>query len=469
MKKILFCAIFLSSFGLLAQNDMHANIDLQFRFANPGARAQAMGGAFIGLADDTTAIFANPAGLARLASTTVVAELGNTDRDNNIPFYSGTIDRVALQDFEFNLQDRDFPETTTSVPFVAYVDTRSRLKWGVFYAEQANFERRFETAGVTIPRYRNPDYLSNNTLTFFPDSDHFIDLQMRTVGVSAGFALTERLSVGVTLNYNDFQYEGKTDLFIPDFQALFPNETFNPAFLDAIEPLIGDSLARVDVDGDDQAVSIYAGILFAPNPRFSIGLAYKQQPKFEYDFTTNGIDTNTLEELPTETGVGDFRMPDSYGAGISFKPTDLFIFSLEINRVLYSELAEDFTAFFANPVDPANNRQVVGDVTEYHAGIEYIITSTTFPLSLRAGYWLEPYHALQNEKLDTQILFGYTDESGDFLASFRQNVFLQQFAEDENHITFGAGLSVGRHFALDVAADIADETSSYSLSGIYRF
>jgi hypothetical protein len=41
-------------------------LGVDFRFNNPGARANAMGGAFIGLADDATAAYTNPAGLTIL-------------------------------------------------------------------------------------------------------------------------------------------------------------------------------------------------------------------------------------------------------------------------------------------------------------------------------------------------------------------------------------------------------------------
>ena len=38
----------------------------RFNFVNPGGRALAMGGAFVGIADDATAAAANPAGLTNL-------------------------------------------------------------------------------------------------------------------------------------------------------------------------------------------------------------------------------------------------------------------------------------------------------------------------------------------------------------------------------------------------------------------
>ena len=48
---------------------------LEFSFSNPGARSMALGGAFVALADDATAAFANPAGLVQLMRPEVSAEL----------------------------------------------------------------------------------------------------------------------------------------------------------------------------------------------------------------------------------------------------------------------------------------------------------------------------------------------------------------------------------------------------------
>ena len=48
---------------------------LQFNFSPPGARSLAMGGAFLGRADDATAAFANPAGLTNLFSPEISAEV----------------------------------------------------------------------------------------------------------------------------------------------------------------------------------------------------------------------------------------------------------------------------------------------------------------------------------------------------------------------------------------------------------
>src|SRR5262245_25860506 len=59
--------------SLAAQTTLQ--IPLQFDFINPGAKSLALGGAFVGVADDATAAFSNPAGLTRLDGSEVSGEL----------------------------------------------------------------------------------------------------------------------------------------------------------------------------------------------------------------------------------------------------------------------------------------------------------------------------------------------------------------------------------------------------------
>ena len=57
------CLAFVPASLVLAQSNQEINAGVQFSFAPPGARSMALGGAFLGLADDATAAYANPAGL----------------------------------------------------------------------------------------------------------------------------------------------------------------------------------------------------------------------------------------------------------------------------------------------------------------------------------------------------------------------------------------------------------------------
>src|SRR5262245_43065913 len=71
----------LSNVDVFAITDEEIFRNFQFSFVNPGARSGAMGGAFIGLADDATAAEANPAGLTILTKPEVSLEYRNSQFD----------------------------------------------------------------------------------------------------------------------------------------------------------------------------------------------------------------------------------------------------------------------------------------------------------------------------------------------------------------------------------------------------
>jgi len=64
--------------GMVLGAGIQAAESIQFSFSPPGARSLALGGAFLGLADDATAAFTNPAGLVRLTRPEVSAEGRNS-------------------------------------------------------------------------------------------------------------------------------------------------------------------------------------------------------------------------------------------------------------------------------------------------------------------------------------------------------------------------------------------------------
>jgi len=465
MRIFAFASLLIAVSPLLAQNDIQAGVNLQFRLVNPGARAQAMGGAFIGLADDTTAIFANPAGLVQMASQTAVLEANSTRRDNPIPFYQGRITQVGAQDFVFDLETREFPETTSSIPFFAYVQPSAKVKWGVFYAEQANFQRSFETGAVGIvPIFTgNPD-VDVFTLGVFPSSENTLDLTLRTIGFSAATELAPGLSAGLTVGYNELDYTAVSTAYLDDPRVVFPDFNID---VTGLEPFIGKTFTVADARGTDQDLSYAAGLLYRASDSFRIGLAYRRQGEFDYDYTgSQRIQPDSLTQILA--GTSSFDVPDSVGLGFAFQPTDVTRISVELNRVYYSDLSDSFVSLFFNDDDPMPRRQIADDISEYRVGFEYFFTRMLYPLAIRGGYWSEPYHALRNQTLDTQIFFRYLDENGDYALSQRASPFLQRFEEDLNHITFGLGMTFG-DFTLDFSGDIDEHNSSFSLSSIYRF
>src|SRR5690349_12499885 len=67
----------LAAWGTAGTADAQGSLQfpLQFDFLNPGARSLAVGSAFVGMADDATAAFNNPAGLVNLPTFEISFEL----------------------------------------------------------------------------------------------------------------------------------------------------------------------------------------------------------------------------------------------------------------------------------------------------------------------------------------------------------------------------------------------------------
>jgi hypothetical protein len=68
--------------------NLPVNSILQFNFQNPGARPLAMGGAFIGLAEDASAVRSNPAGLITLSRPQVGLEVRRTGLISSFAAYA---------------------------------------------------------------------------------------------------------------------------------------------------------------------------------------------------------------------------------------------------------------------------------------------------------------------------------------------------------------------------------------------
>ncbi|HET7380151.1 MAG TPA: hypothetical protein VFJ24_08945, partial [Gaiellales bacterium] len=116
----------------------------QFNFNNPGARALGMGGAFVAVADDATAVIANPAGLTILQRPELSGEVKFTRFTNTFEAFSNTPDDA----FGDNFHSRDFHDSVVTPSFFSFVYPTDRLVVAAFVRELINYNSNFETQGV---------------------------------------------------------------------------------------------------------------------------------------------------------------------------------------------------------------------------------------------------------------------------------------------------------------------------------
>ena len=142
-------------------------LGVDFRFNNPGARANAMGGAFIGLADDATAAYTNPAGLTVM-----------TEAEFSIEYKIGEI-TTHFQDL---VKKQEFDDTVSGLSFLSFVYPAENATIALFRHQLLNTESNF----TWLDSVAEPQKLK-------------VSLDAVTLGVGAGFKLSDTFSFGLSI------------------------------------------------------------------------------------------------------------------------------------------------------------------------------------------------------------------------------------------------------------------------------
>jgi len=426
-----------------AQTDVEVNAAVQFNFTSPGARSLALGGAFVGLADDATAAFTNPAGLTTLSKPEVSLEgrgfqyshlftsggrLGGTPSGTGLDTVSG-------------LTDGESEDSVNGLSFASIVYPRGDFAIAAYRHEVANFEANIETQGAFFE--------SSRLLPVRAD----MELDIVNYGVSAAYRFGENASLGAGVSFYDFGISSRTRRFQLSGSGTGAGGFFGPPlFTDA------NNINTQVQSGDDTGVGFNFGASIKASEKVRIGGVFRKGPEFEFTVTNAVLINNT--DFVFLRGPATFRVPDAFGAGISYRATDALTLAIDYQRVMYSQLTDGFVSVFpdlnvipATPVAPvAKSGYVADDSNEIHVGIEYVFTGMTNPLAVRLGAWNDPDHRIR--------FTGPADDPD--RALFRAG-------DDEIHVSGGLGMVFGGNFQVDAAVDVSSRVTSGSLSAVLRF
>jgi hypothetical protein len=361
MRRSLWTAMLAATFSCVVADDARAQdrpvsfglgFPLNFNFAPPGARATALGGAFIGLADDATAAAANPAGMTILVEPEFSAHF--------------RFSTVELEQPGFRVDTQLSTERTAIPSFFSVVLPVRRAAVSFFYQQESNFKANF--VEPTDGRIDLGPFNDADLRRFFPGSITFRyteteEILLDQFGVAAGLKLSPTVSVGGGIRFAraDFNVNLSEDFDQQSVRAIFRNY-----FTD-----------QLLVNASDRDVTFNFGAMFKPTEQFSIGGVYRQGG--EYDLEAERVET-FLGEVETRTFNTRLAVPDSYGVGIAVRPSQQFTLALDVARIEYSDL---------DPDEPE-----LTDATEIHAGVEYVflLGANATPLSVRGGVFTNPDH-----------------------------------------------------------------------------
>jgi long-chain fatty acid transport protein len=313
-----------------------------------GSKANSMGGAFIGLADDYSAVFWNPAGLIQM-DTSNLAIMG----DIVIPKMTY---EFALAGIDATSKSKIYP-----IPFAGYFKVLSP-KAVVGFAIYAPSGIGAAWNGADLKNLTAPD----------PTAYKWESMVMAvTAAPTFAYKFSSKFSIGVALN-------------------------LNYGMLNEDMPAIGQYTERIKGMGFGATI----GALFKPAKLLSIGVSYRTPSKIKLSGTAEMPGAAALG-LAGESDIDrEITWPQWIGVGIALKPTPKLTITADAQYTNWGKMKTVAATFDAASwkaaLPPLGGLSLENmftmdlqweDATQIRFGIEYLIKKC---LALRGGYYIDP-------------------------------------------------------------------------------
>lgn len=370
-----------------------------------------MGKSFIGLADDASASFANPAGLAYLrdaavtleyAFSRIAAQEGTAQGNINFGYRQEPFNQEDLRFFSWNFRWRN---TYFSLYSHNFLDE----------SQERNFTARTFHQGV--------------------ESISSLEILLRLKGDSSGIGVARRwrqFKFGATLQHNRLQANTYS----------FTRELI-------ISPAYAERSLETRIDSRQERWSWNAGVLYA-HGWLSIGMVYRANPVFS-------LEESLYEEangasLKQEQLDVSFTVPDVFGAGVAIRLRPNFKILVDYQHIAYSQaLEQTFQIVEQSETDELSHYRIE-DARELHAGLEYLWPVGLHVIGFRAGAYKNPNHFLE-----------YIGED-----PVRQSLFSRQRSDSEHHLTGGLGWAWRNEWEIGLSIDRWGDNTSYLLTLLWR-
>lgn len=384
--------VFLLAQSTLAQPEVTVGNDF-----GVGARAMGMGGAFISVADDSTALYWNPAGLSRIKRIEFFGGLSHEKLETATKYFGD-----SNSTFSSNTRPNSFGVV---FPVPVY---RGGLVFALAVNRVQSFDSRTQFKGFNNSAEEEDPELYQ----LFVDelSDESAGIYSWSFGAAVDIA--PGVSIGGSLNFLSGNYLYELELDADDTTG--------------IDPGIAGLSYRDSLDSDYFGVAGKIGLLARIGKQIRIGATvdvplnfsvdeyWIQDSYYLYDDGTN--------ESANDDGVFsyDISRPFRFGGGISACLLPGAIISAD---ALYTDWTQ--TKYSDPPSEDISNEDFKDnyrDALQLRIGGEYAIPS--MGLRIRAGYLFDP--------------LPYTPES-------------TKIDSDRRFVTVGLGMMLGRILSLDVA------------------
>ena len=322
-----------------------------------GTKALTMGGAFVGLADDFSAVFWNPAGIAQF-------------KQKYFGFYG--VDIIPSGTYRF------------AVGPVTLVDAQTQRKHylgalAAYYhpvAENVVAGIGFYTPSGLGAKWDGNDFQS---ITFGMPYRWESKIGMFTIAPALALKVHEKISVGASLNVNYATFAIKTH---------------------AGDTEMGVDLGQYDESLNGWGVGATIGILFKPDEKWSFGTVIRTPSRISFSGDVEVSFLSVLAMVPgtplfgadiaTETSMDrKIAWPWWVGAGVAFKPIDGLTLTGDLQWTRWSSidmLESTFDDAIWDLILESERPMFWKDALQIRLGAEYKLGTMAF----RGGYYWDP-------------------------------------------------------------------------------
>lgn len=371
----------------------------------PGPRANAMGAAYVGLADDLYAIYFNPAGLAQMkdkhgAEVSVFMVSGKSTGSNSLS--NNAVVSSTLGNNEFPLPNVN--AVISALPGYAALRT----------AEPGTFKSKEFKTDATIPFLAGYTKVNDITIALgvygsgggggkWEDTDATMSGKVDgsysfvIANISAAKTIGSKLMVGVGCDYVMMEDKLK----------------YSKGF---VTPVALSYTIAGDRSATGAAMQFNAGALYKFNDQWQAGAVYR-----------SGADIKLTGKMTmSQTGLGasvlgpvygypasyesnyerQYKYPTTYGVGLTWKPTEKWVVGTGYDQSVYSGMRNKYTYDTQLPglISNTDFSEEWRDISQLRLGAEYKCNEA---LALRAGLQTDERLAKNEKRLSILDLNEY--------------------------------------------------------------
>ena len=312
-----------------------------------GSRALSMGGAYVGLADDFSAIFWNPAGITQIDKIIVGVHL---------------LDVLPSSKYRFNFPLSGFDIDAKTI--------RNHYLSGMIAYCRPISENLVTGLAVYTPSGLGVEWRGEDLKDLSSGKSLKWTSRIGVIAFSPviAFKINERISIGATLNI----HYGMMSLKFP----------------------APENLGQYSEDGSGYGYGATFGISVRPSKKLSLGLTLKTSNKISFEGKASIPVLSYILLNPESNFTRNITWPMWIGAGISFKPLERLIFNADIQWTQWSKeniIITNYDDFgWKELFEKTEANKMIflwRDKLQFRFGIEYLLKKN---IAIRGGYYNDP-------------------------------------------------------------------------------